>query len=71
MVEVIFFFFRATSSAYGSFQARSQIGATAASLYHSQSNTRSELHLQPTPQLTADPQPTERGEGLNPYPHGH
>ena len=29
--------------------------------------------LQPTPQLTAtpDPQPTERGQGSNPQPHGY
>ena len=33
-------------------QARGQTGATAARLYHSHSNTRSELNLQPTPQLT-------------------
>ena len=31
-----------------------------------------EPRLQPTPQLTAtpDPQPTERGQGANPQPHG-
>ena len=36
------------------------------------SNTRSELHLPSTPQLmaTLDPQPTERGQGSNPQPHG-
>ena len=33
--------FRATSTAYGGSQARGQIRATAASLYHSLSNTRS------------------------------
>ena len=38
----------------GSSQARDQLGAAAASLHHSpsNSNTRSELHLPPTPQLT-------------------
>ena len=42
---------------YESSQARGQIGATAASLHHSHSNTRSEPHLQPTPQLKATPDP--------------
>ena len=39
------------------FQARGQIGAAAAGHSHSQSNTGSKLHLQPTPQLTATPDP--------------
>ena len=39
------FFFSPTSVAYGSSQARSQIGATAAGLCHSHSNARSEPHL--------------------------
>ena len=39
--------FRATPAAYGSSQARGQMGATAVSYL------RSELHLQPTPQLMA------------------
>ena len=62
--------FRATS--YGSSQAKSPIGAIAASLRHSHSNTGSESHLQPTPQLMAmlDHQPTERGQGSNAHPHG-
>ena len=30
-----------------------EIGAVAGGLWHSHSNARSELHLQPTPQLTA------------------
>ena len=52
---VLFYFllFRATPAAYGSSQARNQIGATAAGLHHSHSNTGSKLHLQPTPQLMA------------------
>ena len=37
--------------AYGSSQARDGIGAVAAGLYHSHSNSGSELHLLPTPQL--------------------
>ena len=39
--------------AYGSYQARGQIGVAVSDLYHSQSNTRSEPCLLPTPQLTA------------------
>ena len=53
----IFYFclFRATPMAYGNSQARGQIGDAVAG------NAGSEKHLQPTPQLTAtpDPQPTE------------
>ena len=58
----IFLLFRATSTAYGSSQARGRIGAIAASLYHSHSNAGSEPSMQPTPQLIAkpDPQPTEQ-----------
>ena len=41
----VFFFFRAVLAAYGSSQARDPIGATAASLYHNQSNKGSELCL--------------------------
>ena len=50
-----FFFnlFRAAAAAYGGSQARGPITAVAASLHHSNSNARSELHLQPTPQLMA------------------
>ena len=49
--------FKASLVAYGGSQARSQIGATAASLCHSHSNVGSEPHLQPTAQLTATPDP--------------
>ena len=57
--------------AYGSSQARGQIGDTAAALGHS--IIRSEPHLPPTPELTAmpDPQPTEKGQGSNLHPHGY
>ena len=67
-----FFFLRAIPAAHGGSQARGLIGATVVSLRHSHSNTRSELHLRPAPQLMAmlDPQPTERGQGLNRQPHG-
>ena len=51
------FFFRATPAAYGSYQAMGQIGTAAAGLHHSHSNAGSEPHLQPTPQLTATPDP--------------
>ena len=57
--------FRATPIAYGGSQARGRIGAAAACLHHSHSHShaRSELYLQPAPQLTAtlDPSPTEPG----------
>ena len=49
--------FRATSTAYGGSQARGLIGAIAAGLRHSHSNTGFEPHLQPIPQLTAMPDP--------------
>ena len=50
---------------YGSSQARTGVGAAAAGLHHSHSNTGSDLCLQPTPQLiaTPDPQPTDQGQG--------
>ena len=59
--------------AYGSSQAMGQIGAAAAGLCHNHSNTRSKPHLQPMPQVGAmqDSQPTERGQRLNPHPHGY
>ena len=49
--------------AHGGSQARGLIIAVAAGLHQSHSNARSELRLQPTPQLraTPDPQPTEPG----------
>ena len=50
---LFFFLFRATGAAYVSSQARGRIGATAASLHHSHSNTRSEPCLQTMPQLMA------------------
>ena len=53
----LFIFSRATPPAYGGSQARGQIGAVAAGLRQSHSNARSEPHLQPTPQLTAMPDP--------------
>ena len=46
-----FFFFLAAPVAYGSFQARGQIGAAAAGLGHSHAG--SEPNLQPTLQLVA------------------
>ena len=50
-------FFRASLETYRGSQDRGQIGATAAGLNHSHRNTRSELRLRPTPQLTAMPDP--------------
>ena len=56
-----FFFFwvfsRAAPTAYGDSQARGLIGAVAAGLCPSHSNTGSKPRLQPTPQLTATPDP--------------
>ena len=49
----LFYLFRAVTAAYGGSQARGGIGAVAAGLHHSQSNTRFRLHLRPTPQLMA------------------
>ena len=71
----LFFFLtisRAASAAHGGSQARGRIGAVAAGLGQSHSNAGSEPCLRPTPQLTAtaDPQPTEQGQGWNPQPHG-
>ena len=48
---------RAPPMAYGGSQATGQIRAVAISLCHSHSNTGSEPDLQPTPQLTATPDP--------------
>ena len=67
LVSFLFcYVFRVAPVAYGSSQARGQIGATAACLHHSHSNRGSEPHLQPTPQLAAmpDPQPTEQASGI-------
>ena len=56
LVALFFFFFlMAAPVACGGSQAREPIRAAAASLCHSHSNARSELHLWSTPQLTATP----------------
>ena len=69
----VFGVFRYAPSAYGGSQARGQIRAVAAGLYHSHSNVGSEPHLWPAPQLTAmpDPSPKEQGQGSNLHPHGY
>ena len=51
------FVFRTTPPTYGSSWAKGRIRAAAAGLCHSHSNARSKPHLQPTPQLTATPDP--------------
>ena len=43
--------------ACGRSQGRDPIGATVAGLHHSHSKAGFELHLRPTPQLTATPDP--------------
>ena len=48
-----FFSLRVAPVAYGGSQARGPTGAVAAGLHWSHSNSVSELHLCPTPQLTA------------------
>ena len=48
-----FFLSRAVPVACGGFQARGVIGAVAAGLSHSHSNTGSQLHLRPRPQFAA------------------
>ena len=48
---------RATRVAHGSYQTRGRIGAAAASLCHSHSKPRSDLHLHPRPKLAAMPDP--------------
>ena len=54
VVPVTFFFFlRAVPAAYGDSQARAQIRAAAAGLWHNHSNTRSRSLLQPKPHLNA------------------
>ena len=47
----------AAPAAYGGSQARGPIGAAATGLRQSHSNVGSEPRLQPTPQLTATPDP--------------
>ena len=53
----ILFYFICLSRATLEAQARGQIGAVAAGLYHSHSNARSKLCLRPRPQLRAMPDP--------------
>ena len=48
----LFFFFKAAPAAYGSFQARGQIGASAAGLHHSHRKVGLEPCLWPTPHTT-------------------
>ena len=66
------FFLRATPVAYGSSQAIGQI-RTAAEVHTTVTATPDPepCHLQPMSQLVAipDPEPIERGQGLNRHPH--
>ena len=54
---IYFVFSRAAPMACGGSQATGLIRAVAAGLHHSRSNAGSEPHPQPTPQLTATPEP--------------
>ena len=69
-LPIVFFFFvlfcffgflfvcsRTAPVGYGGSQARGRTQTVVAGLHHSYSNTRPELHLQPTPQLMAPPDP--------------
>ena len=56
-VFCLFAFSRAAPVAYGGAQARGLIGAVAAGLRPSHSNSGSEPRLPPTPQLRATPDP--------------
>ena len=69
---LLFTFSRAAPAACGGSQTRGLIGAVATGLRQSHSNAQSGRCLQPTSQLMATPdlQPTERGQGSNPQPHG-
>ena len=64
-------FFTATPAAYGCSCVRSRTEPAASGLCHSHTNYKP--HLRPALQLVAMPDPwlTERGLGLNLYPHGH
>ena len=63
------FSFMAAPVAYGSFQARGQIGAATDRLHHSHSITRPEQPLWPKPQLTASPESLTHwaGPGFEPW----
>ena len=52
-----FCLYRAAPAAHGGSRTTGLIGAVAAGLHHSHSNTRSEPRLQSTPQLMAMPDP--------------
>ena len=67
------YLFTATSAAHGSSQARGSNPSHSASLCHSHSNTRWELHLQSTPHLgqCGILNPLSDARDLNPHPHGH
>ena len=56
-VGFFFFSFRATLTAYGASQARGSIGTIAAGLCQRHGKWGSEAHQQPTPHLTATPDP--------------
>ena len=53
----LFAIYWAAPVAYGGSQARALIEAVASGLHQSHSNSGSEPRLQPTPQLTATPDP--------------
>ena len=56
-IYFILLLFRAVPATYGDSQARRLIRDVPAGLHHSHTNSGSEPHLQPTPELTATPDP--------------
>ena len=58
-IYIFFFFFLATPATYGGSQARGPIRAIATGLNHSQSSAESKMHLWPTPQFMATPDPEQ------------
>ena len=54
-IHIYIVFLRPVLAAYGTSQARGQIGAAAPGPHHSHSNARSKPHLRLMPQLTSTP----------------
>ena len=72
-IFIYLFYFMASPVVYGSSWARGWIATAAAGLCSNHGNCGSELHLWPTLQLSATPNPlpTEWGQESNPHLHGY
>ena len=57
LIYLFILLFRAAPTAYGGSQARGPFGVAAAGLCHSHNDAGPKPRLQPTPQLTATPDP--------------